>query len=194
MRVDLGNPPGKQGSLGDAVNWELLLETVPDDEDLHFVTEDKDFYSPMNPEMANPFLEAEWHDRKSSSLYLYRTLSKFLGQHFDGISLSFDTEKQALIASLNESWNFARTHSIAEALSAYRYFSFNEVTAMLDAALKNSQVGLILADADVDELYQRAIIPHRKKFTEARHIELVEQILEPSEEVEDAENGDELPF
>jgi predicted nucleic acid-binding protein len=86
MRVDLGNPPGKEGSLGDAVNWELLLETVPNGEDLHVVTEDKDFYSSIDTERANPFLEAEWHDRKSSDVHLYRTLSKFLDQHFDGIT------------------------------------------------------------------------------------------------------------
>lgn len=28
-RVDCGNPPGKKGSLGDAINWELLLANEP---------------------------------------------------------------------------------------------------------------------------------------------------------------------
>lgn len=28
MRMDVGNPPGKNGSLGDAINWEILLESV----------------------------------------------------------------------------------------------------------------------------------------------------------------------
>lgn len=182
MRVDLGNPPGKHGSLGDAVNWELLLETVPKDHDLHIVTEDKDFYSTMNPEAASPFLEAEWRDRKSSELHLYRTLSKFLAQHFDGISLSFDVEKQALIASLVESLSFSRTHSLVESLSAYGYFSFNEVGAMLDAAVNNSQVRLILSDSDVANLYQKAVTPHRKNFKKAQHVELVKEILSPPDE------------
>ena len=34
MRLSLGNPPGKNNSLGDAVNWTILLASVPDKEDL----------------------------------------------------------------------------------------------------------------------------------------------------------------
>jgi hypothetical protein len=42
QRLDLGNPPGKDASYGDAVNWESLLDVVPDGEDLLFVTGDLD--------------------------------------------------------------------------------------------------------------------------------------------------------
>lgn len=194
MRVDLGNPPGKQGSLGDAVNWELLLETVPTGQDLHLITEDKDFYSSMHTEMANPFLDAEWREKKSSNLRVYRTLSKFMCEHFDGITLSFDTEKQGLIAALGESGSFAKTHSIVESLSAYGYFSFHEATAMLDAALENSQVRLILSDNDLDALFRKAVIPHKKKFTKEAHISLVEKILASRNKVEEETDDDDLPF
>lgn len=46
QRRDLvGNPPGKKGSLGDAINWEALLSDVPDGEDLYLVSADGDFAS-----------------------------------------------------------------------------------------------------------------------------------------------------
>jgi hypothetical protein len=38
QRFDLGNPPGKNRSYGDAVNWEALLTGVPNDHGLLFVT------------------------------------------------------------------------------------------------------------------------------------------------------------
>jgi len=40
MRTRLGNPPGKNESIGDAVNWETLLVTVAEGTDLHLVSED----------------------------------------------------------------------------------------------------------------------------------------------------------
>lgn len=43
LRTQLGNPPGKRGSLGDALNWEALLEATDPGEPLHFVTDDNDF-------------------------------------------------------------------------------------------------------------------------------------------------------
>lgn len=30
-RFDLGNPPGKNKSYGDAINWEILLESIPNE-------------------------------------------------------------------------------------------------------------------------------------------------------------------
>jgi hypothetical protein len=105
--------------------------------------------------------------------------------------LSFDAEKQALIASLAHSGSFAVTHSIVGALAAYGYFSFSEATAMLDAATKNNQVNWILSDPDVDELFRKAVIPHRKKFISDEHVTLVEQILaEPDGTQEEAPSAD----
>lgn len=33
MRMDIRNPPGKDGSIGDAINWLLLLDSVPEGTD-----------------------------------------------------------------------------------------------------------------------------------------------------------------
>jgi predicted nucleic acid-binding protein len=43
LRVDIGNPPGKELSLGDAINWETLLERMPILTDLHFISDDQDY-------------------------------------------------------------------------------------------------------------------------------------------------------
>lgn len=42
-RFDIGNPPGKDKSYGDAINWISLLESAPNDEDIYFISEDKDY-------------------------------------------------------------------------------------------------------------------------------------------------------
>lgn len=42
-RKELGNPPGKPNSLGDAVNWEWLLESIPKGESLVIISSDGDF-------------------------------------------------------------------------------------------------------------------------------------------------------
>src|SRR5258708_10453321 len=39
-RMKLGNPPGKDGSHGDAINWETLLAQMPK-QDLFLITDDK---------------------------------------------------------------------------------------------------------------------------------------------------------
>jgi hypothetical protein len=46
--MQLGNPPGKPGSCGDAVNWEALLQGCPNGEDLELVSEDRDYASPLD--------------------------------------------------------------------------------------------------------------------------------------------------
>ena len=36
-RVRRGNPPGKESSIGDAINWEGLLSEIDDSKDIYFV-------------------------------------------------------------------------------------------------------------------------------------------------------------
>lgn len=64
LRVDVGNPPGKNGSLGDAINWELLLAEVPKKEDLYFVTEDRDYVSALDENLFKDFLLDEWKKKR----------------------------------------------------------------------------------------------------------------------------------
>lgn len=142
MRMDIRNPPGKDGSIGDAINWLLLLDSVPEGEDLYIITEDSDFYSVIDEESINPFLAEEWKNQKNSNVIAYRSLAKFLKDHYDGVVLSFDKNKKELIDALEGEGNFARTHELVGKLSKYKYFSLQEAKALLDGAVVNNQFGL----------------------------------------------------
>lgn len=92
MRVSLGNPPGKNGSMGDAVNWMALLNAVPNGENIHVISEDGDFYSTLDENRPHPFLNDEWRRKKQAEMFVYRTLSSFTKQHFDGVTFPYDFE------------------------------------------------------------------------------------------------------
>ena len=108
----IGNPPGKNHSIGDAINWLILLKKVPKREDVHIISADGDFYSALDDQRVHPFLQDEWLDIKKSDVYVYRTLSAFLSEHFDGVAFSYDKEKDGLIDDLAEAGSFATTHSV----------------------------------------------------------------------------------
>jgi len=159
-RMALRNPPGKDGSLGDAINWMILLETVPNKQDLHLVSEDGDFYSKLSDDRPNPFLVDEWQREKDASLFIYRTLSEFTKKNFDGVAFSFDSGKEKLIDDLRFSGSFADTHELITKLELYSYFSAQEVERVLEAACENSQVGCIVTDHDVSDFLHRVAMPH----------------------------------
>lgn len=84
MRAELGNPPGKPGSVGDQYNWEMLLNRLPD-EDLYVVTKDGDFVSALDGKdergmpYPNPFLKREWSFLKGkSNLYTFDSIKALL--------------------------------------------------------------------------------------------------------------------
>lgn len=69
FRHEIRNPPGKKTDrLGDAVNWETLLEQVPQGETLYFIGDDGDYYSPIDGQTFNEFLLKEWISKKDSEL------------------------------------------------------------------------------------------------------------------------------
>lgn len=81
-RVLLGNPPGKNNSYGDAINWEILLEKIPSGEDLFLISGDGDYLSKIDNIQINSFLKNEWKRIKKSSVIAYDTLSRFLKEEF----------------------------------------------------------------------------------------------------------------
>lgn len=167
MRRSLGNPPGKNDSLGDAVNWTILLASVPPKENLHIISEDGDFYSSLNEARVHPFLLDEWKQAKEAELFAYRTLSAFMQEHFDGVAFAFDKEKEALIEALRTAGAFVVTHRLIAELENYQYFSAKEVTRILDAAEKNDQFGWIVTDYDVSDFLNRVAVPHIGSLSEA---------------------------
>lgn len=80
QRSQKGNPPGKNGSVGDQYNWEVLLEVLPN-EDLHIVSKDGDYSSLLNKNRPHPCLESEWKTKKNANLHIYSELGAFLTRY-----------------------------------------------------------------------------------------------------------------
>ena len=176
LRMEIGNPPGKDESLGDAINWLLLLRHVPKNQPLYILTSDSDYYSSIDKGQMSGFLLDEWKERKKSTVQCYKTIRDFLKDHYDGVVLSLDPEKKALIGELENTGTFAGTHAVVARLAEFDYFSFHEAIALLDAALYNNQFGWIITDPDVLDLMRRAVMPHRKKIKDARYREMLGKI------------------
>ena len=177
-RMALGNPPGKDGSLGDAVNWISLLQSIPDDEDVHLISEDGDFYSCLDEDAPSAFLAEEWSEKKKGTLFVYRTLSGFLKEHFDGVAFAFDKRKEALIEGLAESKSFASTHSLIEKLEGFSYYSAAEVSRILAAAVSNSQVHLIDTDRDVSDFLNRVAVPHKESIDDEDQLKILANVIQ----------------
>ena len=161
QRKALGRPPGKGGSLGDAVNWETLLRHVPRGQDLCFVTADGDFASPLEGSRLDEYLLDEWYKSKKSTIHFYRDIKSFLESTFPQIHLASDVRKYFLIEALVESGSFAGTHSAVAELAKFDSFSLNEASRILAVSLENSQVRWLARDDDVKELIGKVLGPHR---------------------------------
>ncbi len=186
MRVSLGNPPGKNGSLGDSVNWIALLEAVPDGEDLHVISEDGDYYSTLDENRPHSYLKTEWRKKRHAEFFVYRTLSSFLKEHFDGVAFSYDKNKEALIEGLADSGSFAVTHNLIAKLEQFGYFSLKEVQRILAAALSNDQFGWIVTDNDVYSFLKRVAVPRMGALDDVEQVELLQKMLDSKALEEDA--------
>lgn len=148
LRVEIGKPPGKKGSLGDAINWESLLSEVPSNE-LHFVSDDGDFCSAIDDNLFSEYLKTEWQNKKGTTLSFFKRLSQFFKDTLPDIKLSGELEKEILIRRLAASSSFSETHSVLAKLSSHTGFTNDQLNAILDAYVCNSQVHWILSDPDV---------------------------------------------
>jgi predicted nucleic acid-binding protein len=106
LRFDLGNPPGKNNSYGDALNWESLLIEVNYEEDLFFLSDDKDYFSQIDNKKFNKFLEREWDEIKSSKIFFYKSISDFFKEKYPDIKLATELLKDLTINKLEESGSF----------------------------------------------------------------------------------------
>lgn len=155
LRRALGNPPGKKESLGDQINWEILLENVPEGTDLHIVSRDLDFRGGILEGAPNFFLVEEWKAKKKANLFLYSGLSEFTKEHFPDIKVPSDAIKSGAIKALTGSASFAQTHAaIAELQPLVRELSDAEGLALLLAVTNNSQISDIINDEDVKKFYK----------------------------------------
>ena len=159
LRTDKGNPPGKKGSLGDAIIWETILQYIPFAEDLFFVSNDGDFTSPLNKEKLNKFLEDEFVTHKESKIIFYRSLAEFLNVQFADIQIEIEIDPaiEFEIWRLENSSSFSQTHLIIGELSKFEAFTDEQVKRILDICLNNSQVLRIINDSDVKLFIKKLI-------------------------------------
>ncbi len=159
-RHDIGNPPGKKDSCGDAINWESLLNLVPNHEDIMFITEDSDYLSELNNDNLKPYLVDEWKQTKYSSIILFKSLTVFFKKNFPKIKLANEYEKSLLIEQLSTSGSFATSHSILAQLASFADFSESQINDIALACVSNNQIYWIATDFDVQENLKKIIPPH----------------------------------
>lgn len=192
-RTRLGNPPGKNGSHGDAINWELLLSECPDDEDLYLLSRDGDFISKTDSEKLSEFLQDEWKSTKEHTIHFYRSLSSFFKQQFPDIKLADELGKELAVKQLVESGNFASTHKAIAKLNDYSDFTEQQVVDMCNAALTNQQISWIKDDEDVQMFYSN-ILNQYEGLLSSDIVEAVVNQFSLSKGEAQPINLDEIPF
>ena len=145
-RYNIGNPPGKDKSYGDAINWESLLEECPDNEDIYFVSDDKDFYSKLNEKNFNGYLLKEWKEQKESELHYFKRLSEFFKKHYPDIEITSETEKEIIIKNLVDAYSFDNAKGVIRRLRNFDNFSVQQLNQITEAFSNNSQIHWIKND------------------------------------------------
>ncbi|MGL4415284.1 PIN domain-containing protein [Roseinatronobacter monicus] len=155
QRVDCGHPPGKKGSLGDAIHWESLLECFRVNS-ISIVSRDSDFISELDRTKPHSFLLSEWHSSKGKycSLKVFPSLSAYFKEEFSQIKLSDEASKLMLIDQLEDSPNFSTTHDIVGELAKFDFFTVRQIIRLFGALVENNQVGWIGTDQDVNTFYR----------------------------------------
>ncbi len=164
LRFELGNPPGKKKSYGDAVNWESLLEEIPEGEGLFFIADDNDYFSELDKERFSYFLEREWRQKKKSEIIAFRRLSQFFQEKFPHIKLASELEKDILIRNLLTSNSFAQTRNIFEKLKKYTEFTPSQLNEIVLACITNNQVYWIINDEDLKEYFMGIVKGNEDKI------------------------------
>ena len=143
LRADIGNPPGKRGSLGDAVNWEWLLSLDVENgaSEIVILSADGDFESELIPGRLREFLLLEWQSRHvHCALRLEKSLAAWLQRDFPDIKLADEVEKVVAMEQLESSWDFRTTHKSIARLEDHEDFTDGEVARLIAASLANDQI------------------------------------------------------
>jgi predicted nucleic acid-binding protein len=202
-RSKLGNPPGKGDSIGDELNWELLLGVVQENSDLHVISKDGDYASKLNPAMAKSFLIDEWAQKNGGQLHLYAQIGQFFEAKFPGEDFLLQAEKRDAIEGLIYSGSFAHTHAAIVVIDAYiPFFTNDEAEEVIQGCLSNSQIAWIVSDTDVQDFLTKMLVKFgdslsdalRKRLKEALGILEAEPPESEEQETEAAPSDDDIPF
>jgi hypothetical protein len=110
LRRGIGNPPGQPDTLGDQIIWEVLLDKVEANTDLHFITDDRDYISDLDDTKPSDPVAVEWSAKNGGDLLVFKSLSKLAKAHFPQIDLPADVIKSGAISKLSQSGNSSLTH------------------------------------------------------------------------------------
>lgn len=153
LRIDRGDPPGKRGSLGDAINWESLIAMADFKDELIIVTQDRDFRDQLDPTRINIYLQQEWAKAHSGRIRLFQSLTEFIATYFSKVDISSFNEVDAKVTALVGSGSFAQTHAAISELAAVGYFTRKQALRLVQALDGNQQVNWIFSDDDVKSFY-----------------------------------------
>ncbi|MCY7367366.1 MAG: PIN domain-containing protein [Chamaesiphon sp.] len=176
LRMSVGNPPGKNNSLGDAINWESLLNETPIGEDLYFITGDKDYCSALNDDEFSGFLLTEWDTRKQTKIHFYKRLSSFCKEQFPEIMLASARDKDFLIRDLVNSQSIANTQAAIAKLSYYSEFTAAQVNTIVGAAISNRQVGWSIEDDRVKS-FLRSVVANNEQYLDPTSLAAIAGLL-----------------
>ena len=144
----------KPTPIGDAINWETLLDLVEEGQDLYFISSDGDFQSIYQKDYFNPFLEKEWRRSKKSELHFFASLTAAFRPLSVEISISEDTIRQDAVRQLMRSSSFRDTHLAIERLSELGgSFDDGDLNNIIQAIVLNNQVGWIFWHDDVQGFF-----------------------------------------
>lgn len=186
MRVRIGNPPGKSGSLGDAINWESILTLASEGQELAIITDDRDYRSPIDSKQFNRMLADEWESISDTSLQYYERLSEFFADRHPDIKLASELENDILISELASSPNFLTIHGIIARLNGQE-FTAAQANEIAEAALSNSQVLWIIQDQDVHDFLTQILNNYGEVLDSSNYFMLLS-------ELEDDNASEEPPF
>ncbi len=144
-------PPGKQDGIGDRLSWVALLKCLPKNAELHIISADKDFASEGDSEIIKAYLRTEWANKNQGTVKLWKRASQFLAAHYPEAANAIEVERVLMIESLEQSPNFATTHTVVAQFSDISHLSKPLADRLGNAILGNSQVSWLLGDEDVKE-------------------------------------------
>jgi len=184
-RMRLGDPPGKDAPLGDRINWEHLLDYRSMTGDLHIITRDNDYRSPLQIDLPNNALSREWSDIKGGQLYVHRDIKKFLSSKFSNFDFKSpsraDYQKaaakklmEAAAAARRAAWHEDFRFNLSmlpetddlddfnQALDFMKEHSYslsvNDYIAICDAAANNTYLDQFGSDSHVQAFFLQAVI------------------------------------
>ena len=175
--------------MGDAINWETLLQHARGGDRLHLVSGDTDYVSTLDGKSLKEFLSREWKSKLSSELYFYRTMSDFFRSNYPDIRLASEVEKDVLIDRLFKSGSFRDTHEIIAQLKTHIDFSAPQIERLVSILNSNPQVGWIINDPDLRGFYGDLYANHGDEMDLALSDTLVKLM---GTDVDDAEEN--IPF